>query len=120
LEKVEADYKDKVAFAYKDTTLPMHSHAQKAAEAAHCAGAQGKYWEYHDSLFENRKLETAQLKDTARSLNLDADAFDKCLDSGETSEIVKSQLIEANTYNIQGTPSFIINGRFFEGVLNYD
>jgi protein-disulfide isomerase len=120
LEKVEADYKDKIAFAYKDTPLPMHSHAEKAAEAAHCAGTQGKYWEYHDALFEGRKLETAQLKDTARSLNLDGEAFDKCLDSGETSEIVKSQLSEATTYNIQGTPSFLINGRFFEGVLTYD
>jgi protein-disulfide isomerase len=120
LEKVEADFKDKVAFAYKDTPLPMHSHAEKAAEAAHCAGTQGKYWEYHDSLFENKKLEIAQLKDAARSLNLDAEAFDKCLDSGETAGIVKSQLTEATTYNIQGTPSFLINGRFFEGVLSYD
>jgi protein-disulfide isomerase len=120
LAKVEADYKDKVAFAYKDSPLPMHTHAQKAAEAAHCAGTQGKYWEYHDSLFENRKLEIAQLKDAARSLSLDTEAFDKCLDSGETAGIVKSQLTEAMTYNIQGTPSFLINGRFFEGVLTYD
>jgi len=120
LEKVEADFKDKVAFAYKDSPLPMHPHAQKAAEAAHCAGTQGKYWEYHDALFVDRKLEIAQLKDAARSLNLDTEAFDKCLDSGETAGIVKSQLGEATSYNIQGTPSFLINGRFFEGVLSYD
>jgi len=120
LDKVEADYKGKVAFAYKDTPLPMHSHAEKAAEAAHCAGTQGKYWEYHDALFANKRLEIPQLKDAARSLQLDTAAFDKCLDSGETSGIVKSQLTEATTYNIQGTPSFLINGRFFEGVLTYD
>lgn len=120
LDKVAAEYPGKVAFAYKDAPLPMHSHAQKAAEAAHCAGTQGKYWEYHDTLFQTKQLEIAQLKDTARTLKLDADAFDKCLDSGATSELVKTQLKEAETYNIQGTPSFLINGRFFEGVLTYD
>ena len=120
LDKVAADYNGKVALAYKDTPLPMHSHAQKAAEAAHCAGVQGKYWEYHDVLFQNKQLETTALKETARKLNLNGDAFDKCLESGETSSIVKTQIAEAASYNVQGTPSFLINGRFFEGVLSYD
>jgi protein-disulfide isomerase len=117
LDKVTAEYPGKVAFAYKDSPLPMHPHAQKAAEAAHCAGTQGKYWEYHDAIFANKQLEMPQLKETARALKLDGDAFDKCLDSGATADLVKDQLKEADTYKIQGTPSFLINGRFFEGVL---
>lgn len=120
LSKVEDEYKGKIAFAYKDAPLPMHPHAEKAAEAAHCAGLQGKFWEYHDALFENRQLELPKLKETARDLKLDGEAFDKCLDSGDTAPIVKSQLHEAEDYQIQGTPTFFINGRFYNGVLTYD
>lgn len=120
LSKVEEEYKGKVAFAYKDMPLPMHTHAEKAAEAAHCAGAQGKYWEFHDALYQKKQLEVAQLKETARELKLDGDAFDKCLDSGETAGLVKAQLGEAQDYKMQGTPTFFINGRLYEGVLSYD
>ena len=65
LRQLEAEYKDKMAFAYKDVPLPMHSHAQKAAEAAHCAGVQNKYWEYHDLLLQTKALEIPQLKSAA-------------------------------------------------------
>jgi protein-disulfide isomerase len=120
LDKLEAEYKGKMALAYKDTPLPMHPHAQKAAEAAHCAAAQGKYWEYHDLLFKSQKLEIPQLKEQARELKIDGAAFDKCLDSGEQSELVKVQLGEAQSLGLQGTPSFFINGRFFSGSLSYE
>jgi protein-disulfide isomerase len=120
LDKLEGEYKGKLAMAYKDTPLPMHPHAQKAAEAAHCAGAQGKYWEYHDLLFKSQKLEIPQLKEQARELKIDGAAFDKCLDSGEQSGLVKVQLGEAQALGLQGTPSFFINGRFFSGSLSYE
>ena len=120
LDKVEAEYKGKIAFAYKDTPLPMHSHAQKAAEAAHCAGVQGKYWEYHDLLFKTRQLEIPQLKEGARTLNLDSKAFDECLDSGAQAATVKAQAADGAALQLQGTPSFLINGRFFNGGLSYE
>lgn len=120
LNKFEAEYKGKVAFAYKDTPLPMHPHAEKAAEATHCAEKQGKYWEFHDAIFDGKKLDVSDLKETARALKLDGEAFDKCLDAGDFAELVKAQLTEAQSYKLQGTPSFFINGRFYEGVLTYD
>jgi protein-disulfide isomerase len=120
LSKMQADYKGKVAFAYKDVPLPTHTRAQKASEAAHCAGAQGKYWEYHDLLLASKQLEVSDLKQHALELKLDATAFNKCLDSGEQSQIVKSQLAQGVALGLQGTPSFFINGRFFSGGLNYD
>ncbi len=120
LDQLEAAYKGRVAFAYKDVPLPMHSHAEKAAEAAHCAGVQGKYWEYHDKLFATRQLDVSQLKEHARSLNLDTKVFDKCLDSGQQADLVKAQLAEGQGYQIQGTPSFFINGRFFSGGMTFD
>jgi thiol-disulfide isomerase/thioredoxin len=66
LDQLESAYKGKIAFAYKDLPLPMHPHAQKAAEAAQCAGAQNKYWEYHDYLLKTKQLEVPELKNAAR------------------------------------------------------
>ena len=120
VNKVEADFKGKIAFAYKDVPLPMHSHAQKAAEAAHCAGEQGKYWEYHDMLFATKALEVPQLKQHARELKLDGAAFDKCLDSSAEAESIKPYVTEAQGFGLQGTPSYFINGRFFSGGMSYD
>jgi protein-disulfide isomerase len=120
LDKMEAQYKGKIAFAYKDVPLPMHSHAQKAAEATHCAEEQGKFWEYHDVLFASQKLDVPQLKEHARTLKLDGEAFDKCLDSGAEAQLVKNTLEEGTTLGIQGTPSFLINGRFFGGSLHFE
>lgn len=120
LAKLQQEFQGKLAFAYKDFPLPMHSHAQKAAEAAHCAMEQGKFWEYHDLLFSKGKLDVSQLKESARTLNLDGEAFDKCLDSGATAAAVKANLDEAQTLAIAGTPGFFINGRYLEGNVSYD
>lgn len=109
--KLKSEYKGRVAFAFKDMPLPMHPHAEKAAEAARCAGAQGKYWEYHDQLFASKKLEVPDLKSDAQKLSLDTAAFNQCLDSGSQAAVVKSQLAEGTDLGIPGTPSFFINGR---------
>jgi protein-disulfide isomerase len=120
LNQLESEFKGKLAFAYKDVPLPMHSSAQKAAEATHCAGAQGKYWELHDLLANSKQLDLPALKKNARELSLDGAAFDKCLDSGEKAGIVKTHMSEAQTLGLQGTPSFFINGRFFSGALTFE
>jgi protein-disulfide isomerase len=120
LDRLEADFKGKLALAYKDVPLPMHAHAAKAAEASHCAAAQGKYWEYHDVLSASKQLDLPQLKDHARGLGLNPAAFDKCLDSGEKAQIVKDYVTEATALGLQGTPSFFINGRFISGIQTYE
>jgi protein-disulfide isomerase len=120
LDRVVNEYKDKVVFAFKDVPLPMHANAQKAAEAAHCAEAQGKFWEYHDLLFTSKQLEMSKLKDNARQLKLDGAAFDKCLESGARFELIKSQLKEAEKLGLNGTPTFFINGKVAYGNLTYD
>ena len=120
LERIEAEYKGTLAFAYKDYPLAMHPNAQKAAEAAHCAGAQSKFWEYHDMLGGGKSLDPSALKGYARELKLDAAAFDKCLDGGEKSELVKTQLSEAQALGLQGTPTLFVNGRYISGALTYE
>lgn len=120
LDRLEKEYKGKLAFAYKAVPLPNHPHAQKASEAARCAGVQGKFWEYHDLLYKTKQLDVVNLKDSARSLKLEGDAFDKCLDSGDQADIVKAQLKEGEALGLPGTPSFFINGRLFSGTLSFE
>ena len=120
LDKLQQQYKDQIAFVYKDYPLPMHPNAEKAAEAAHCANMQGKYWEYHDELFAKKQLEVPALKQLARDLKLDGTAFDKCLDSGQTSASIQKSSNEAQVLGLQGTPTFFINGRTFNGALSYE
>ena len=120
IEKLEAEFKGKLAFTYKDFPLPMHPNAQKAAEASRCAQAQGKYWEFHDLLASTKQLELPALKAHARQLKLDASAFDKCLDTGDKAEVVKAQANEATALGLQGTPTFFINGRYISGALSYE
>jgi len=120
LAKLEADFKGKIAFAFKDAPLPMHANAQKAAESAHCAAEQGRYWEYHDLLFAKSDLQLPRLKEYAQSLKMDGAAFAKCLDSGAHDPLVKSQLAEAQALGVPGTPAFFINGRFITGAVSYD
>lgn len=119
LQKLREDLGDKVALVYKDFPLPMHSHAEKAAEAARCAGAQGKFWEFHNALFETKRLQIDDLKEEARKLNLDGTRFDHCLDSGEQAEAVKKDLSEGQHLGLTGTPSFFANGHFLSGSVGY-
>lgn len=120
MHQLRKDYGDKVAFVFKDFPLPMHHRAQKAAEAARCAGAQGKFWVYHDVLFQSGgALGVAQLKQHARVLKLDGERFDQCLDNGEMAAAVTKDLEEGKDLGLTGTPSFFVNGHFFSGAVEY-
>jgi len=120
LKRLAVEYRGKMSLAYKDVPLPMHASAAKAAEAAHCAGVEGKFWEYHDLLFATKELESGKLKEHARTLNLNLPAFNKCLDSGAQAELVKEQLREAQRLGLAGTPTLFINGRILIGTGNYE
>lgn len=119
VKKLRQDFGDKIAFTYKDFPLPMHSRAEKAAEAARCASKQSKYWEFHDELFHSKELDVDQLKAQARALKLDPLQFDKCLDSGEEATAVERDRKEGERLGISGTPSFFINGHYLSGALDY-
>jgi len=119
LQKLQAEYGDKVALVYKDFPLPMHHRAEKAAEAARCAGEQGKFWEYNDVLFYSKQLDIKDLKEHAHVLKLDEQRFDKCLDDGAEAAAVKKDLEQAKQLGLSGTPSFFVNGHFISGAVEY-
>jgi protein-disulfide isomerase len=106
---------------FKDFPLPNHPQAQKAAEAAHCAGEQSKYWEMHDRMFANQQaLAVPQLKETAAALSLDAAKFGQCLDSDKYGEAVKVDVQYGNQLGVQSTPTMYVNGRAVVGAQSYE
>lgn len=116
VKEVLAAYPDKIRVVYRDYPLPMHAKAPKAAEAAHCAGDQGKYWEMHDKLFANaQKLDVADLKAHAREVGVDGAKFDQCLDSGEKAKVVEMHKKAGDDAGVSGTPAFFVNGRLLSG-----
>ena len=104
--------------------FPLESHLQaaNAAEAAECAGVQGKFWEYSDALFESaRKLEgDTRLTRIASGLGLDTKVFAACLSSRQFSSRVSAQRQDGRNRNITGTPTFFVNGRRYSGVIPID
>lgn len=99
----------KVRLIFRDFPLGFHENAQKAAEAAECAGEQNKYYEMSEKIFANQAAITVDdLKKYAASLGLDAAKFNDCLDSGKMVGEIAKDLKEASAVGIQGTPGFII------------
>jgi protein-disulfide isomerase len=117
LKQVREKYGDKVRVVWKDFPLTqIHPQAFKAAEAAHCAADQGKFWEYHDRLFGNQQaLQPESLKSHAASLGLDAAAFDSCLDSSKHGPRVSEGVAQGSRLGVNSTPTVYINGRMLSG-----
>jgi protein-disulfide isomerase len=114
--QVLKDYGPKVQFVYKHLPLAMHPDAFAAAQASVCAGDQGKFWEFHDRLFETTDLSVEALKKYAGELSLDVAGFNKCLESESSRSAVLKDLAEARRANVEGTPTFFINGKQARGV----
>jgi len=123
LKRLGEDFAGKVRFAFKDFPLPNHPHAEKAAEAARCAGGQGKYWAFHDRMYAippGDELSVPQLKAFARDEKLDTARFDQCLDSGKEAAAVQKDAAEGRGLGIAGTPGFFVNGHFLSGAVGYE
>ena len=122
LKKVRETYGDKVRVVWKDFPLTqIHAQAFKAGEAAHCAGEQGKYWEYHDRLFANQQaLEPDELKKYAADLGLDAAKFNACFVMSKYGERVRDGVAQGTRLGINSTPTLYINGRMLSGAQPFE
>ena len=121
VDQVMHAYGNKVRLVFRDFPLPIHPQARPAAEAASCANAQGKFWEYHAKLFANQSaLGEEQLKEYAKDVGLDPAKFEDCLTQKPFSAAIDKDLSEAAKLGINGTPAFFINGRLLSGAQPFE
>jgi protein-disulfide isomerase len=112
VKEILAKYPGKVRVVYRDYPGPNHPHAQQAAEAAQCAGDQGKFWEYHDSLFERQAPGVGwNFIELAKENGLNQDALVTCLNKGLYREEVAKDVHDGFKLGVVSTPTFFINGR---------
>lgn len=110
LKHILSKYGDQVSLVFRDLPLNIHPQAQPAAEAARCAQEQGKFWAYHDELFQAAQLGPELYPQIAVKLGLDKAAFQSCMESGEFRDAVQRDMQYAFTLGASSTPSFFING----------
>lgn len=125
MQQVLKDFPNDVRLVYRHFPLSsIHPFAQKASEAAECAGKQNKFWEMHDQLFllgeSAAGLSLEGMKKLAVDLKLDTNKFNTCLDQGETASIVNQQYQDGGAAGVSGTPANFVNGQLLEGALPYD
>jgi protein-disulfide isomerase len=105
-----------VRLVFKDMPLASHELARPAHEAARCAAQAGKFWPYHDRLFQEQPaFEREDLLRYAADLGMERDAFTKCLDERRFAAAVEADVAQAKALGITGTPTFLINGRQLVG-----
>lgn len=120
IKQMLQSYGNDVRFVFKHLPLSIHRQAFSAAQAAFCAGEQGKFWQYHDALFASEDLSPEALDKFATGLNLDILKFKSCLKSENSRNAVLKDTQEAKKLGIDGTPAFIINGKLFHGILSFE
>ncbi len=114
----------KVKFVYRDFAF-LGPESELAAMAAECADEQGKFWLYHDYLYNNQQGENQgafskeNLKRFAGILGLEAAKFDQCLDSDKYREEVRKDTADGRSAGMNGTPTTFINGRMVVGALPF-
>lgn len=109
--ELKKDYIDtgRVRFVSRDLPLEFHPLALKAAEAARCAGDQGKYWELRNALYtDSAAPDEAVIKKAAQGLSLDVAALQSCVASDKYKADVQKDATEAATLQISGTPTFVL------------
>lgn len=110
----------KAKFVYRDFPLSFHPEATPAAEAAECANEQGKFWEFHDNLFENQaSLSTALYQDLAEKYNLDIGKFEQCIGTRKYQSEVQADFDYGSSIGVSGTPTIFINGNVIVGAQPY-
>ena len=119
-EQILEKYGGQVRFVWRDFPV-ITVDSPVAAEAGFCAHDQGRFWEYHDVLYQNAPaLKADNLKQYAAEIGLDAQIFNQCLDSGQHTAAVEIELQEALSFGFRGAPSFVVNGQRLIGPPSFE
>ncbi len=109
-------YGDNIYFVYRHFPLvQVHQYALDSADAAEAAGMQGKFWEYHDKLYEiSPDLQKENLLKAAKSIGLDEEKFVSDSGGDAVRQKVLNDIADGNKFGVNGTPTFFINGKKME------
>lgn len=121
VKQILRHFDNQLRFAYRHFPLSrVHPHAQRAAEAAEAAGAQGRFWPMHDLLFEHQNaLEDQDLLAYAAALDLDLQRFVAELEAGRHAARVREDFLSGVRSGVNGTPTFFINGARYDGSVDF-
>ncbi|MEZ4704634.1 MAG: thioredoxin domain-containing protein [Bdellovibrionota bacterium] len=121
MKQVMEEYKGKVSHHFRDFPLSIHPRAKFAANAARCAGEQGKYWEYHDKAFANQdKKEDADFVAFAKELKLDEKKFQECVSTTKYFDKIDKDMQDGESVGVNGTPAYIVNGVLLSGAVPFE
>ncbi len=111
---------NKLRFAFRNFPLSdSHPYAEQTAESAEAAGAQDKFWEMHDTLYEHQEqLDTSDLMSYAEELGLDTETFARDLEDGTYKARVREDFRSGVRSGVNGTPTFFVNGTRYDGGWN--
>jgi len=116
MDEVLKAYPKDVKVVFKHYPLPFHKEAEPSAKASWAAQQQGKFWEFHDIMFNNQdKLGTDFYLATAKELKLDEAKFKADMNSEAAAKAVKEDMEAGSKNGIQGTPGFFVNGVAVKG-----
>lgn len=116
----------KLRWRYRDFPLPMHPHARVAAHSAACAFEQGKYWEQHARIYDGQmdwsveRDASGTFRDYAKEVGLDLGKYDDCMSANRFAGRVQASVNEATTLGVGSTPTFLIAGKLYPGIINSD
>jgi protein-disulfide isomerase len=113
---------DRLCFVFRNFPLAnAHPHALPAAEAAEAAGAQGRFWEMHDTLYEHQSaLDLPDLVEYAVDVGLDLDAFEYDLRTHRLLDKIRADVRSGALSGVNGTPTFFVNGYRHDGSFDFD
>jgi len=110
-------YPGKIKRVWRHFPLPMHQGADRTSEASECAAEQGKFWQYHDKIFETQggARDDQALIGLAKQVGANEKKFKECLESGKYKDLVQKDIAKGRESGVRGTPSFFINGQLMSG-----
>ena len=118
LKQIVEQYTNEVRLVFKHLPSEGHRNSWTAARAAYCAGEQDRFWQFHDALFASRELSPGLFNELATTLGLGGEKFAECLGAERSRTAVVKDIETARRYQIDSTPSFLINGKLVKGALS--
>ena len=123
IDRIMKEYSGKVRKVWRHFPLPMHTGSDRTHQASECANEQGKFWKYHNKLFENFSVQPkddAFLTSIADKSGLNGKKFKKCMEGTASKEVVQKDVQKGAASGVRGTPAVFVNGRLVSGAQPFD